>query len=415
MTEYRRQEAGGGGCILAGSRQLAAGSKHRSSTRRTIERSAALPFAVLSFLVVWLAPGSFSASEGAARIAILPFQNVSGHLEAPPIIMPLMYKAMQDRGYEVIEARSLEPFLIRHRIRATEKIRHEQLGLLDKEFGASLALVGSIDLFADTPGNPQWGISGRLLATDSGTILWAGAAGFTGDDFTGFLGLGTVTFPDRLAALAVDRLLIDLPPAGVRLEIAKSPRAAGSRKALGYVFRDPLLDNEPPKRVAVLPFQNGTERGGAALIVDDLLVVSLVRVGLFEMADPGELTYGLQTLGLAPYGAIDLDALRSIGGKVGVDAVILGRVEDYNEGLRPGTSTSPSIAIDARMLDTRTGKILWMGYHEGRGEEYQIVLDFGKIKSMVPLAMRVISEMVSTMEPSPRLPPIPPKQDETSR
>ncbi len=329
--------------------------------------------------------------------------------------MPIIYKAMQDRGYEVVEAKSLEPFLFRHRIRATEKIRREQLVALGSEFGASLALVGSIDLFADTPANPQWGISGRLLATDSGTILWAGAAGFTGDDFTGFLGLGTVTFPDRLAALAVDRLLSDLPPAGVQLEIAKSSRAVGSRKALGRVFRHPLLDTEPPKRVAVLPFENGTERGGAALIVDDLLVVSLVRVGLFEMADPGEVTYGLQTLGLTPYGAIDLDALRSIGGKAGVDAVILGRVEDYNEGLRPGTSTSPSIAIYARMLETKSGKILWMGYHEGRGEEYQIVLEFGQIKSMVPLAMRVIAELVSTMEPSLRLPAIPPRQDETSR
>ncbi len=374
-----------------------------------------MAYSIWCMALLLLVAAVASASEAATRVAILPFQNVSGHLEAPPIAMPIIYKAMQDRGYEVVEAKSLEPFLFRNRIRATEKIRREQLISLGKELDASLALVGSIDLFADTPGNPQWGISGRLLATDRGSILWAGAAGYTGDDFTGFLGLGTVTIPDRLAALTVDRLLSDLPPAGVRLDIAGATWAASNRKALAKIFRDPRLDTEAPKRVAVLPFENGTERRGAALIVDDLLVVNLVRVGLFEMADPGEVAYGLQTLGLAPYGAIDLDALRSIGDKTGVDAVILGRVEDYNEGLRPGMSTSPSIAMDARMLDTKTGKILWMGYHEGRGEEYQFVLEFGKIKSMVPLAMRVIGEMISTMEPSPRLPSIPPKQDDTGR
>jgi hypothetical protein len=80
-----------------------------------------------------------------------------------------------------------------------------------------------------------------------------------------------------------------------------------------------------------------------------------------------------------------------------LDAVIVGRVEEYNEGLRPGTSTSPSIALDARMLDVRTGEILWMGSHEARAEDLQIVLEFGKIKSMVPLGMKAIAELVATM------------------
>jgi TolB-like protein len=318
-------------------------------------------------------------------------------LEVLFIITPLIYKAVQDRGYEVIEANSLEPFLVRHRIRATQKIRREQLDVLGKELGASLALVGSIDLFADTPGNPQWGISGRLLSTDSGRMLWAGAAGFTGDDFTGFLALGTVTSPDRLAELAVDRLFNDFPSEGVQGEPPRSARTGRSRKAPGRIFRDPQLDTEPPRRVAVLPFENATERRGAALIVDDLMIAGLFRVGRFEVVDPGDVSHALQTLGVAPYRGIDLDSLRRIGEALGADAVILGRVADYNEGLRPGTSTSPSIALDARMLETKTGKILWMGYQEGSGEEYQVVLEFGKIKSMVPLAMRVIVELAETI------------------
>lgn len=122
-------------------------------------RILSLPYAVRHRLYSFVATAALcllagaAPSEGGTRIAILPFHNVSGHLEAPPIIMPIIFKAMQDRGYEVIEANSLEPFLFRHRIRVTEKIRREQLVALGREFGASLALVGSIDLFADTPGN----------------------------------------------------------------------------------------------------------------------------------------------------------------------------------------------------------------------------------------------------------------------
>ncbi len=356
-----------------------------------------MPYAFGVASVIWLVIGTVSWSEAATRIAVLPFLNVSGRLEAPGLIMPLIQTSLEERGYEVLKPDSLEPFLFRQRIRATEKLRREQLVGLGKEFGASLALVGSIDLFADTPGNPQWGVSGRLLATEDGRILWAGAAGVTGDDFTGFLGLGTITWPEDLAVKVVEKLFEDFPHLGVETEAGGRAGAARSRKLAGRVFRDPTLDTDPPKRVAVLPFENGTERRGAALIVDDLMVVGLLRFGRFEVADPGEVANALQTLALAPYGAIDLDALRSVGDRIGVDAVILGRVEDYNEGLRPGTSTSPSIAMDARMLDTKTGKILWMGYHEGRGEDYQIVLEFGKIKSMVPLAMRVIADLVGSM------------------
>jgi len=355
------------------------------------------PLTVGLAFVAAVALGVSTTSEAATRIAVLPFQNVSGHLRSPGIIIPLIEPALRAHGYEVVVASALEPFLAQHRIRATNKLSRDQVVTLGKEFGAAFAMVGSIDLFADTPGNPQWGLSARLLESGTGKIAWADAAGFTGDDFTGFLGLGTVTSPETLAERVVEMLFRSLPLAGAAGEEQKAALAARSRKAARRVFRDPRLDTEPPKRVALLPFENGTERRGAALIMDDLMLAGLSRMGRFEMVDAGETQQVLQGLGLAPYGAIDLESLRRIGDTAGVDAVLLGRVQDYNEGLRPGTSTSPSIALDVRMLDTRTGRILWMGYNEGQGEESQIVLEFGKIKSMVPLAMKVIGELIGTM------------------
>jgi TolB-like protein len=353
----------------------------------------------LGIVAAWLLAAWSGIGEAAARIALLPFENVSGHPRSPAIMMPLIEISLRERDYEVVEPDALEPFLFRQRIRSTGKLSREQLAALGREFGVSLALVGSIDLFADTPGNPQWGVSARLLATDGGLIVWAGAAGYTGDDFTGILGLGTVTSPDELGAKTVENLFRDLPAGGQAVAASTEARAARARaqKRPRGVFRDPGLENEPPKRLAVLPFENGTERPGAALIVDDLMVAALFQTGRFEIVDPGEVHRALRAMGIAPYGSIDWDALRKIGEEAGVDAVVLGRVGEYNEGLRPGTSTSPSIALDARMLDTRQGRILWMGYHEARGEDSQIVLEFGKIKSMVPLAMKVIAELVGTM------------------
>lgn len=353
------------------------------------------PYAFVAAAALCMVAGA-AASEGATRIAILPFQNVSGHVQAPAFIMPLLAAVLEERGYDVVGGDPLESFLAERRIRATSLLNREQLAAVGREFGASLVLVGSIDLFVDSPGNPQWGLSGRILETASGRIVWADAAGFSGDDFTGFLGLGTITSPEVLAVETVQAVFRNLSPGASMAEAARSapPR---SRKLLRRVFRSSRLETDPPRRIAVLPFVNGTERRGAALIVDDLMLVGLFRVGRFELEDAGEIHQALQSLGFAPFGGIDLQSLHAIGEKSGVDGVILGRVEEYNEGLRPGTSTSPSIALDARMLDVKTGEILWMGYHEAWGEDSQIVLEFGKIKSMVPLGMKVILELVGTM------------------
>ena len=367
-------------------------SNGRRLTSAIGHKLCALVFGVGLALLVGVA----STSEGGMRIAILPFQNVSGHVQAPTFITPLLEPALRDRGYDIVEPKALESFLAQRRIRAPNKLSLEQLLALRDQFGAALALMGSIDLFADTAGNPQWGISARLRDIGSGQIVWADAAGFTGDDFTGFLGLGTITFPEQLAVKTVQRLFRNLPAEGMAPD-AKRPVPSGPGKASRWVFRSPRLDTDPPKRIAVFPFENGTERRGAALIVDDLLTVGLFQAGRFQVEDPGEVYRGFQFLGFVPYGGIDLETLQVIRDNFGVDAVIVGRVEDYNEGLRPGVSASPSIALDARMLDVRTGEILWMGYHEARAEDSQIVLEFGMIKSMVPLGMKAIAELVATM------------------
>ena len=365
-------------------------------------RNPLFPYAIRHTLYSFVAAAALSLfsgatpSEGATRIAILPFQNVSGNVEAPVLIVPLLAPALRDRGYDIVDPEALESFLAQRRIRATNKLSQEQLLAVRGQFGAALALMGSIDLFADTAGNPQWGLSARIRDIVSGQIVWADAAGFTGEDFTGFLGLGTITSPEQLAVKTVQALFRNLPPAGMAPNVMQ-PRRSGPGKASRLAFRSPRLDTDPPKRIAVFPFENGTERRGAALIVDDLMTIGLVRAGRFQVEDPGEVYRTVQVLGFVPYGGIDLETLLVIRDTFGVDAVIVGRVEDYNEGLRPGASTSPSIALDARMLDVKTGEILWMGSHEARAEDTQIVLEFGTIKSMVPLGMKAIAELVATM------------------
>ncbi|MBI2528392.1 MAG: DUF799 family lipoprotein [Candidatus Rokubacteria bacterium] len=354
-----------------------------------------------AFALVTLAAlggGAAASAQEPAVLALLPFENVSGHVAGARVIMPILERALADSGYRALGPGQLEPFLARQRIRNTGQLSRTHLAALRRELGVARALVGSVAIFNDSAENPQWGLSARILATDSGAILWAASAGLTGDDFTIALGLGTITSAERLAAETVKALLRDLPGAGEPLRLPPGrapllPRLFGVKAA----FRSPVLDSDPPKRVAVLPFENVSDRKGAARIVADVLTTVLARRGRFEVVEPGTVSEALVAVGAAPYGTIDLDTLGALRQRLEVDAIILGTVFSYSEGLKKAATTSPEVALDARMLDAHSGRILWVAERARAGEDSRIALHFGTIRAMVPLVFRVVSEMLGTL------------------
>ena len=359
---------------------------------------ARLAGALLAVLVV-LAPAWPAAAQEAASLALLPFENVSGSLEAVRIVMPLLGQAVRDRGYRLADPGRLDAFLARYRIRNTGRLSRTHLAALRRELGVGLAMVGSVAIFNDSAGNPQWGLSARVLATDSGAILWAAGAGLTGDDFTIALGLGTITSGPRLAEETVKALLRDLARAGEPLVMPSRGRPVLSRLfGIKASYRSPTLESDPPRRVAVLPFENLSERKGAGRIVEDIFTVALARHGRFEIVEPGAVSEALVAIGAAPYGNIDLETLVALRQRVEVDAVILGTVLNYSEGLkRAGAATSPEVTLDARMLDAETGRIVWFAERVLNGDDSRIAMHFGTIKAMVPLVLKAASEVLDTL------------------
>jgi hypothetical protein len=160
---------------------------------------------------------SGAVAQGRPALAVLPFENVSGHIDAPRLIMPRVQATVADLGYRVVGMAELEPVLARHRIRNTGQLSGGQ-PTLGRET-ASLALVGSVAIFNDSAENPQWGLASRLLETSTGAITWTRTAGLTGDDFTGALGLGVMPDPGRPTGRTAP---------GLPSDESAAPRPAGS-------------------------------------------------------------------------------------------------------------------------------------------------------------------------------------------
>ena len=132
----------------------------------------------------------------------------------------------------------------------------------------------------------------------------------------------------------------------------------GCGSAVKYI--NPAANFSYIKKIAVLPFNNLSDDRYAGEKVRNTLIVDLMSRGAFEVVEQGEVTKVLSVIfreaGVEEGKAVpvDTETLKLIGEKLGVQAVILGSVDEYS-----GAGGGNIVSIGARMLDTGSGIILW--------------------------------------------------------
>ena len=162
-----------------------------------------------------------------------------------------------------------------------------------------------------------------------------------------------------------------------------------------YVRRG--YDQSTAKKIAVFPFYNHTKFTGASRIVTDTFVASLVKQGKFRVEFPGNIKKFLIMERIIVRTGVDVGTIKLMGGRLGVDAVIIGRVNEFVGLEIKKKDVIPVVSISSRMVDARTGKILWMAEHKRNGDDYIKILDFGKVRSVGVLTKKVVDEMIETM------------------
>lgn len=150
-------------------------------------------------------------------------------------------------------------------------------------------------------------------------------------------------------------------------------------------------------KVAVFPFYNDTKFAEASRVVTDTFVASLVKQGKFRVEFPGNIKKFLVMERIIVRTGVDVDTIKLMGKRLGVNAVIIGRVDEFVGLQLKKKDVIPVVSISSRMVDARTGKILWMAEHKRNGDDYIKVLDFGKIRSVGVLTKKVVDEMIETM------------------
>lgn len=165
----------------------------------------------------------------------------------------------------------------------------------------------------------------------------------------------------------------------------KRALSVGVAAALVVVALAPAVRAASDKpRVAVLEFKNKADNqwwyhGGAAA-AQDVFVTELVKSGKFRVVEREQLEALMQEKGLTLSGDVDPKTAVKVGKLLGVNYLLTGAVTEYGTtGTNvdtPWVGNLPSVsvgkktftaAMNARLIDTSTGEIVWAD--EGRGEE----------------------------------------------
>ena len=166
--------------------------------------------------------------------------------------------------------------------------------------------------------------------------------------------------------------------------------SAGSRKV-----EPAFKEGGRLRKIAVMPFYNMSGRREAGHIVSDTFVSELFASDLFNVEEPGNVRSFMIREHVDTVGELEIERIRILGMRLKADALLIGTVEEFDEGLRSGV---PAVSVSARIIDARNGRLVWAGYRKRRGSDYIIAFDIGKVRSATALTQKIAAEMIETIE-----------------
>lgn len=150
------------------------------------------------------------------------------------------------------------------------------------------------------------------------------------------------------------------------------------------------------QRVAVLPFENLTTERSASEKVQKIFQMELLALDVFDVAEPGQVTKILRAAGMTSPEALGEKEFQKLGQELKVDAVFYGTVVDFAE-TRTGSTSTPEVTIQVRLVETQTGATIWSTSHTRAGAGVSTRLFGLGGESLTQAARRVVRKELATL------------------
>ncbi|MEW5807352.1 MAG: hypothetical protein AB1756_08415 [Acidobacteriota bacterium] len=339
-------------------------------------------------------------SESSKTIAFFPFTNLSEERSAGEKIVPLVKKALEEKGFQIIDDSSVEEFLRNRRIRYTDSLTVADAMDLLENLGAKYIMTGTIFSYSNKA-IPRIGLSVRLIDSLSCSVKWCAAFSMTGEDEPGFLNLSKAKTQDELVRRAVKDLFSSLT---VRKEdhfLIFERRGAGGRNRIlapnPHFFRKRGSGARKYNCLAILPFSNLSNERNAARIVYEYFFVNLHAYSRVKIVDPAEVRRILIKGKVRNAYQLDRDALDLIRSELGVQGIIMGTVYAFEEGINGSSGSEPEVELSARLIDAVTGEVIWTARHRREGSDSISAYEMGRVRDIGTLTSDTVTSMILTL------------------
>jgi TolB-like protein len=243
---------------------------------------------------------------------------------------------------------------------------------------------------------PKLALTMRLVsATDEPKILWVDGASRTGDESPGLLGMGLLGSLEEVQSRVLSGL------AGSLVAFLEGQRGQAGRCQVERrfkprsAFRAPVLDDDEPRSVAVLPFINESSRRDAGEVLALHFLRQLAASGAFAVVDPGDIRQELVEHRITMEGGVSLDTARVIFETLRSDFVLSGVIREFED--RTSSVGTVKVSFTAVMLDRVRNEIVWSSTSTAEGTKAVWFFGAGTVATASALACRMVSTVVDGM------------------
>lgn len=121
------------------------------------------------------------------------------------------------------------------------------------------------------------------------------------------------------------------------------------------------------QNIAVLPLENFTSNKGLEDRTRELLITRILGRDLYQVVEKGALYHFLQDEVRSKEKAlIDQRSAKKMAREFNIEAYIVGSIDEYTLE-RNGSYSYPVIAITLRMVDIKTGQVIWQASNNDSG------------------------------------------------
>ncbi len=160
-----------------------------------------------------------------------------------------------------------------------------------------------------------------------------------------------------------------------------------------YEFEDYVLPAMP--RLAMMPLENfsTTERAGKK--VGDIFLVEFLKMKNIYLIEPGNVEVALAEERVRNISIMPVKTINALANKLNVDLIMIGSVMGFEmQQSTGGGGAIPLISLTVRVLDVKTGNIVWAVNTIRRGDDKEKLFGVGRILSIDKLA-EIIAEEIS--------------------